>query len=61
MVGGAPFGERLLMWWNFVARSGEEIARAREDWMAGRFGEVHGYPGDPLVAPPLPDVPLKPR
>ncbi len=61
MVGGVPLGERLLMWWNFVARSGEEIARAREDWVAGRFGEVHGYPGDPLAAPPLPPVPLKPR
>jgi len=61
VVGGVPFGERLLMWWNFVARSGEEIAQAREDWAAGRFGEVHGYPGDPLAAPPLPPVPLKPR
>ncbi len=61
VVGGVPFGERLLMWWNFVARSGAEITRARQDWMAGRFGEVHGYPGDPLAAPPLPPVPLKPR
>ena len=61
VVGGAPLGERLLMWWNFVARSGEETAKAREDWMAGRFGAVQGYPGDPLAAPPLPDVPLRPR
>jgi redox-sensitive bicupin YhaK (pirin superfamily) len=61
VVGGVPFGERLLMWWNFVARSGEEITRAREDWAAGRFEEVHGYPGDPLAAPPLLPVPLKPR
>ena len=61
VVGGVPFGERLLMWWNFVARSGEEIARAREDWAARRFGEVRGYPGRPLAAPPLPSVPLKPR
>ena len=61
VVGGAPLGERLLMWWNLVARSGEEIAKAREDWMTGRFGAVQGYPGDPLAAPPLPDVPLRPR
>jgi quercetin 2,3-dioxygenase len=61
VLGGAPFGERLLMWWNFVARTGEEIAQAREDWAAGRFGVVHGYPGPPLAAPPLPTVPLKPR
>jgi hypothetical protein len=46
VLGGVPFGERLLMWWNFVARTGEEIAQAREDWAAGRFGEVHGYPAD---------------
>jgi quercetin 2,3-dioxygenase len=61
VIGGPPFGEPLLMWWNFVARSGAEIAQAREDWAAGRFGEVRGYPGDPLAAPPLPSVPLKPR
>ena len=61
VLGGAPFGERLLMWWNFVARDGEEIARAREDWEAGRFGQVQGYPGAPLTAPPLPGVPLRPR
>jgi len=61
VLGGAPFGERLLMWWNFVGRSGQEIAHAREDWVAGRFGDVRGYPGEPLAAPPLPSIPLKPR
>jgi redox-sensitive bicupin YhaK (pirin superfamily) len=61
VIGGVPFGEPLLMWWNFVARDGEEITRAREDWVAGRFPEVHGYPGSPLAAPPLPPVPLRPR
>ena len=61
VIGGVPFGEPLLMWWNFVARNGEEITRAREDWVAGRFPEVHGYHGSPLAAPPLPPVPLKPR
>jgi quercetin 2,3-dioxygenase len=61
VVGGVPFGERLLMWWNFVARSAEEITQAREDWVAGRFGAVSGYPGAPLPAPPLPPVSLKPR
>jgi quercetin 2,3-dioxygenase len=35
VIGGVPFGEPLLMWWNFVARNGEEITRAREDWVAG--------------------------
>ena len=41
------------MWWNFVARDGEEIARARAAWEEGRFGEVHGYRGAPIPAPPL--------
>uniref|UniRef100_UPI0006E1F24D pirin family protein n=1 Tax=Peterkaempfera griseoplana TaxID=66896 RepID=UPI0006E1F24D len=62
LLGGTPFGEQIVMWWNFVARSTEEIAQARADWADGdRFGEVHGYHGDRLPAPQLPAVPLKPR
>ena len=61
IIGGTPMRERLVMWWNFVARTGAEIERARTDWMTGRFGEVPGYDGDPLAAPPLPALPLKPR
>ncbi len=53
-IGGPPFGETILMWWNFVARRPEEIAAARADWEAGlRFGPVKGYDGAPLAAPPL--------
>lgn len=53
-IGGPPFGETILMWWNFVARTPDEIARARADWEAGlRFGTVKGYGGPPLAAPPL--------
>ncbi|MFF1377463.1 pirin family protein [Streptomyces sp. NPDC058308] len=62
LLGGEPFEEELIMWWNFVGRSQEEIVQAREDWMKGtRFGEVKGYDGAPLPAPKLPDLPLKPR
>jgi redox-sensitive bicupin YhaK (pirin superfamily) len=53
LLGGVPLGEPLLMWWNFVARTPEEIAAARADWRDGRFGGVGGYTGDPLPAPPL--------
>jgi quercetin 2,3-dioxygenase len=53
LLGGVPLGERLLMWWNFVARTPEEIEAAAADWRAGRFGEVGGYQGEPLAAPPL--------
>ncbi|MEV8565263.1 pirin family protein [Streptomyces sp. NPDC051322] len=62
LLGGEPFEEEIVMWWNFVGRSHEEIAQARSDWMSGtRFGEVHGYDGGRLPAPELPPVPLKPR
>ncbi|SFQ11935.1 hypothetical protein SAMN04489713_12287 [Actinomadura madurae] len=62
LLGGEPFEEKLVMWWNFVARTGEEIARAREDWMTGdRFGTVRGYDGAPIPAPAMPATPLKPR
>jgi quercetin 2,3-dioxygenase len=53
LLGGVPLGEPLLMWWNFVARTPEEIASATAAWRAGEFGPVGGYQGDPLPAPPL--------
>jgi redox-sensitive bicupin YhaK (pirin superfamily) len=62
LLGGEPFEEPLVMWWNFVGRSHEEIADAREDWMAGRrFGVVTGDEDPPLPAPPMPTTRLKPR
>jgi quercetin 2,3-dioxygenase len=53
LLGGVPLGERLLMWWNFVARAPEEIAAAVAGWQQGMFGEVGGYSGAPLAAPVL--------
>ena len=54
LIGGPPFGETILMWWNFVARTSEEIAQARADWEERRrFGEVRGYAGPRLSAPTL--------
>jgi hypothetical protein len=42
------------MWWNFVARTPEEIRDARDDWENGRrFGEVTAYKGQRLRAPEL--------
>ncbi|MER6118046.1 pirin family protein [Streptomyces sp. NPDC001743] len=62
LLGGEPFEEEIVMWWNFVGRTQDDIAKAREDWMNGdRFGAVRGYDGAPLPAPALPPVPLKPR
>ncbi|MFE7465916.1 pirin family protein [Streptomyces sp. NPDC057499] len=63
LLGGPPFGEEIVMWWNFIGRSHEDIAQARQDWQnaSDRFGEVHGYPGDRLPAPELPNTRLRPR
>lgn len=42
LIGGAPFPEQLLMWWNYVARTRDEIIEAHDDWTRGaeRFGAV---------------------
>jgi redox-sensitive bicupin YhaK (pirin superfamily) len=54
LIGGPPFPETILMWWNFVARTPEEIADARADWEAHRrFGDVVAYHGPRLNAPSL--------
>ena len=34
VMGGPPFGEEVLMWWNFVGRTQEEVVAAREEWQA---------------------------
>ena len=63
LLGGVPFEEELVMWWNFVGRSHDEIVAAREDWerSADRFGHVDGHGGERIPAPPLPTVRLTPR
>jgi len=54
LIGGPPFPEAILMWWNFVARTPEEIRDARDDWESGRrFGAVTAYKGQRLHAPEL--------
>jgi redox-sensitive bicupin YhaK (pirin superfamily) len=32
LVGGVPFPDPILMWWNYVARTREEISAAHRDW-----------------------------
>lgn len=53
LVGGEPFAESVLMWWNFVARTKDELTQASRDWntAAPYLGEVRGYDGARLVAP----------
>ena len=63
LIGGAPFGESIIMWWNFIGRTHDEVVQYRADWQAqtDRFGEVTGYDGDWLNAPVMPGIQLKPR
>ncbi len=69
LLGGEPFPEHIVMWWNFIGRDHDEIVGFREQWQAdvigggnadGRFGTVAGGLA-PLPAPELPNVRLKPR
>lgn len=54
LIGGPPFPEKILMWWNFVARTPDEISQARDDWEAHRrFGPVKGTQLARLSAPDL--------
>ncbi|TLM75836.1 pirin family protein [Pseudarthrobacter sp. NamB4] len=57
LIGGEPFREELLMWWNFVGRTHEEMEQARSDWEAqallqdteeagARYGRVPGHGPD---------------
>jgi quercetin 2,3-dioxygenase len=71
LLGGPPFGEQIVMWWNFVGRSHDEIVAYRRAWEveissagpAGRpmFGLPSDDPEPPLPAPRLPNARIRPR
>ena len=70
LLGGPPFGEPIVMWWNFVGRSHEEIVAFREEWQQqivdgsltdGRFGIPVDDHLPPIPAPELPNARLKER
>lgn len=71
LIGGTPFAERIVMWWNFIGRDHDEIVQYRTEWQAERiertaaadiYGTVEGWAdGDALPAPQLPGIRLKPR
>ncbi len=54
LTGGVPFDERLFMWWNFVARTQDEISDAWRAWATGdeRFGHVASPFARIEVSPP---------
>lgn len=52
IIGGEPFGEDIVMWWNLVGRSHDEIARARADWQREIAASGVGDPsagGEPVA------------
>ena len=71
VLGGPPFGEQIMMWWNFVARSHEEIVDFRREWQeqVTRDGRIVGdsqeladgrfgiVTGDHLPPIPAPELP----
>jgi redox-sensitive bicupin YhaK (pirin superfamily) len=64
LLGGKPFGEKILMWWNFIGRTHQDISRAREEWnaaLASRFPSFEDEIGGRIPAPDLPNVQLNAR
>lgn len=63
LLGGEPFEDDVVMWWNFVGRTHEEIVEARDAWesRSARFGRVVDHGDERIPAPPLPGVRLTRR
>jgi redox-sensitive bicupin YhaK (pirin superfamily) len=71
VIGGAPLDEHIVMWWNFIGRSHEEVVGFRDAWERQRADVPRGMPGpygvfpdawaDALPAPVLPSVRLRAR
>jgi redox-sensitive bicupin YhaK (pirin superfamily) len=38
LLGGPPFEESIVMWWNFIGRSHEEVVAYRDAWQAAITG-----------------------
>ena len=63
MLGGQPFAEDIVMWWNFIGRSHQEIVDFRSAWERRdpRFPPVVSRSEKVMEAPPMPTIRLKPR
>ena len=63
LLGGEPFAEEIVMWWNFLGRSHDEVVGFRDAWARRdpRFPPVVDRAERVMEAPPLPTVTLKPR
>lgn len=63
LIGGEPYREKFVMWWNFIGRSHEEIVKMREDWESrtNRFPAFADSLSDRVPAPEMPNLRLTPR
>ncbi|NLT30497.1 MAG: pirin family protein [Propionibacterium sp.] len=73
VIGGVPFEEKIVMWWNFIGRSHEEVVSFRQRYQAELGFEDHPIDGpeifgpfptgtpDPIPAPKLPNARLVSR
>jgi len=63
LIGGEPFKEAIIMWWNFIGRTHDEIVKMRTDWESSskRFSSFEDRIGGRIPAPDLPNLVLKPR
>lgn len=75
LIGGAPLGEKIIMWWNLIGRSHAEIANYRANWQSAighsdgegtnprQYGPIATLTGGEaaIPAPMLPHVKLRPR
>jgi quercetin 2,3-dioxygenase len=63
LLGGQPFAEDIVMWWNFIGRSHAEIVEFRAAWeeRQARFPPIVSRSEQAMEAPPMPTVQLKPR
>lgn len=69
VLGGTPFEEQIVMWWNYIGSSHDEVEQFHRQWLAEVDGTAQrsqfGWPiGDGQlaeVAPPFPALRLKPR
>ena len=71
LIGGEPLGEQIVMWWNFIGPSHDDVVAARDRWMAEigrepvegeeRFGPFPDGQPAALPAPALPGGRLRAR
>lgn len=63
LLGGAPFGEKIVMWWNFIGSNHDEVVAFREAWQRllaegrdDRFSLPSADLMPPIPAPALPNA-----